>query len=78
MMKWTDKKTVLSLATAIVIFIGGFFIALDKGFDFWEEHIAPAKAMNNKVKIERPESSVPEYVEYKDRTLHGYTAEQSK
>ena len=38
-MKLTDKKTILSLATAIVVFFSGLFIMLDKGFDFWDEHI---------------------------------------
>lgn len=38
-MKWTDKKTVLSLGTAIVIFLGVIIKVADSGLDFWEEHI---------------------------------------
>ena len=84
MLKWT-KEILLVLAEKvspkhafILLFTclfctAGYFI-LDRVLDY-EEAIDLNKP---KRVIERPESSVPEFVEYKDKTLHGYTAEQSK
>ena len=73
-MKLTEKKTVLGIATAIVVFIGGFFIALDKGFDFWEEHIKarPAPLPENFERGER--TKITQHLASKDSltTARGY------
>ena len=73
-MKLFEKKTIMGIVTAVLIAVVALFTALDKGFDFWDEHIAvdPDKP---KVVIEKPENTMPEYVLYKDRTLHEFKAD---
>jgi len=74
-MKWIKEN---KLTSAGILFgtITAFFIMLDSAFDFWEEHIAIAS--NDKVQIEKPENTLPDYVEYKDRTLFKNKSEGAK
>lgn len=84
MFKWT-KEILLTLAKKcnpkqaflllgmIIFFTGGYFV-LDRILD----HSEMAIAMNDKIEIEKPENTTPEYVLYKDRTLHEFKADNIK
>lgn len=67
--KKVNPKQAFLLLGMIIFFTGGYFIV-----DMILDHSEIAKAMNNKKIIERPESSVPEYVLYRDRTDFNYKA----
>ena len=73
-MKWLKENKCKSLIAFFGVFIA-LFTALDKGFDFWEEHIA-VNLDKPKVQIVK-ETSLPN-VQYKDKTLFKNKAERTK
>ena len=58
MKEWLIHNKLVASITAVFIMFGALFTALDKGFDFWEEHVRaqPSKAPEG-IKVNRVDIS---------------------
>ena len=74
-MKWLKENKLKSLGILFGV-ITSFFVMLDKGFDFWEEHIAKSQPQRERAEIIK--TPINTHILYEKRTTFENKAGETK